>query len=445
MKKIFLVALATIVVGGLIFSGCAAPPAPPSGPEEIVVGCSAPLTGMFGSIGESHSYGMRAAVDDINKQGGIYVKEYGRKLPVKLIVVDNESDPIKSGSLAEDLILRDKVRFLITQSMPLPVHECNLADQYKVPNIVGAGPLEPWLGMREGVTPHWPYTWFTGFAIAIPPPPGDFRHGEPGYTILDTWKGMLDKFGDQTNKKVGVFALDDPDGIGWYGLFPKALGEWGYDVIGTEEELGLFPRGTTDFTPIIKEWKDNDVEILWGNCSGPDFGTLWRQCHTLGFKPKVVFVARAALEYADVNAWGGDLANGIGTELKWDPSLEGCPGIGDTTPQSLWERWREETGRPLSRGIAESGYRPMQVLFDAIERAGTLDGDAVNKAIGETDMVTIDHRVKFDPDTHFSWGPLFFGQWQKTDKPWVWECPVVFSNHDFVPVTAEPVFPVPYD
>lgn len=443
IKKLLLIPLALLLAISLVAIGCPAPAL--TGPEEIRIGAPTPLTGMFAGIGQGHSFGIRAAVEDINKQGGVYVEEYGRKLPVKLIIVDNESDMLKSGSLTEDLILRDKVHLLVTQFMPLPARECGLADQYKIPHIIGAGPLEPWLGMRMEVTPHWPYTWFTGFAIAIPAAPGDFRHGKPGYTILDTWKDMLDMFGNQTNKRVGVFAVEDPDGIGWYGLFPSALEEWGYDVLGEERHLGLFPPGTTDFTSIINEWKDSECEILWGNCAGPEFGTLWRQCHAMGFSPKTVFVARAALTYLDIAAWGGDLPNGVGTELKWDPSLVGCLGIGDTTPQSLFERWHEETGQPLDRGIGESGYRPMQVLFDAIERAGTLDGDAVSKAIGETDMMTICGRVKFDPEEHFSRGPLFFGQWQKTDKPEVWECPIVFSTHDFAPVTAEPMFPIPYD
>ncbi len=41
------------------------------------------------------------------------------------------------------------------------------------------------------------------------------------------------------------------------------------------------------------------------------------------------------------------------------------------------------------------GYHIAQLLVDAIGKADTLDGDAVVKAIGETDMMTIYHRVVF--------------------------------------------------
>jgi len=400
---------------------------------------------MYAGFGEGGAFGVKAAVEDINKLGGVFVQEFGRKLPIKLIAVNSESDPMKAGSLAENLILNDKVNFLVPNMEPPPMIApiATVADRYKIPHITGHGPLEPWLGMRMEVDPPWQYTWTTCFSIATPASPGDFRD-KPGYTIIDTWMTMLDMFGDQTNKVAGVFASDDPDGVGWYGLFPKALGEAGYEVVGIDKKLGLAPFGTTDYTSVINEWKDNDVEVLWGNSPSPHFAPIWRQAKALGFQPKMVGAARAALFYPDVNSWGGDLPNGVGIEIWWDPSYKDSPGIGDTTPLSLAERWAKATGEPLNPNIGWS-YMHIQILVDAIERAGTLDADAVVKAIGETDMMTICHRVLFDKETHLSRIPLSYGQWFKTDTPEKWELKIVFSEHDFIDVAAEPVFPVPYD
>jgi ABC-type branched-subunit amino acid transport system substrate-binding protein len=404
------------------------------------------MTGIFAGFGEGCVFGYRAAVEDINKLGGVYVEEYGRKLPVRFVVVDNGSDATKVGSLAEDLVLRDKVHALVSPDSPNEMHTPTsaVADRHKVPHIISGGPLEPWLGVRQEVTPPWPYTWFTGFAIVTPAPEGDFRHGKLGYVSMDQWRGMLDDFGEQTNKKTGVFASDDPDGVGWYALFPPVLEEWGVDVLGEERRLGLFPIGTTDFTPIITEWKDYGCEIIWGNCPAADFGTLWRQCNSLGFQPKLVIAIRAHLFYSEVNAWGGDLPLGVSGDAWWTENIKDSPGIGGTTARSLTDRWTEETGQPLNPAIGH-GYPSIQILVDAIERAGTLDGDELNKAIGETDLMTITHRVLFDEELHFSWLPLMFTQWQKTDQPWVWEDPVIVSYHDFMPVEADPLFPIPYD
>jgi branched-chain amino acid transport system substrate-binding protein len=441
MKKFLLITLMAVLMSGLIFGGCeAGPPAA----EEILVGVPAPLTGMYAGFGEGGVFGMEAAVEDINKQGGVSVEEYGAKLPIKLVVVNTESDPLKAGTLAESLIVSDEVDFLAYGDEPPPMNAgiANIADRYKVPYICTTGPMEPWLEMRGAAAGNWEYTWATGlFALGAPAPAGDFRAG-PGYTIGDTWQAMLDLYGDQTNKKAALFASDDPDGIGWYAAYPGILEGLGYDVIGADKKLGLVPMETTDFSSIINEWKDNNCEILWGNAPAPFFGTLWKQCSALGFQPKMISVGRAPLFYEDVSAWGGDLPLGIGCEVWWDPSFGDSPGIGGTTPQSLAERWAEETGKQLNRNIGP-GYSIIQVLIDAIERAGSLDGEKVNAALAETDLMTVRHRVKFD-ENQFSRGPLVFGQWQKTDQPWVWECPVVFSKHDFIEATADPIFPIPY-
>jgi branched-chain amino acid transport system substrate-binding protein len=485
VKKIVLIPLVIVLAIGLVFGACAEPapspapapaptpapapsptpspapspsptptpaptPSPPAKeiPKEIRVGTVSSLTGMFAGFGTGGSWGLSAAVDDVNRIGGVYVKEYDAQIPIRHILLNSESDPIKGGTLTENLILGEKINFLVSNPEPITVHieKNNLADRYKIPHVGGVGPFEPYCAVREEVETHWEYTWCCSFGIATPPPEGDPRHGNPGYTILETWKTWLDLFGDQTNKTIGVYASDDPDGIGWFGLFGEAIGEWGYNVVGYEDKLGLFPMGTTDFRPLIQEWKDNEVEIIWGNCPAPDFGTMWRQARSMDFKPKMVGAARAALFYTEVAAWGGDLPLGCFIEMWWHPSFdpEQCPGIGGTTPQSLAERWTEDTGLPINISTGWA-YPGIQVLADAIERAGTLDGDAVNAAIAETNLQTIDHLIKYDPVTHHTWSPLFIGQWYKTDTPEGWELPVVFSTHDFINTWAEPIFPIPYD
>lgn len=413
-----------------------------SGGQPILVGVNAPLTGVFSGMGQGGTFGMQAAVDDINKLGGVDVKEAGGKLPLKLVIVDNESDDSKAGTLEEQLIVSDKVKVNLVNISPAPlVIPCaGLADRYKIPMISG-GPMEPWLGARQQATPPWKYSWLTGFAIATPGPSGSFW-AKPGYTIVDTWMGMLDQFGSQTNKKVALFASNDADGAGWYALFPKVLKDAGYDPVGVDKSLGLLPLETTDFTSLINEWKNSAPDILWGNAPAPLFGTLWRQAQSLGFKPKIVSIGKATLFYTDINAWGGDLPNGVGGEVWWNSSWKDSPGIGDTTPQSLTDRWTKAMNQPLNPMIGW-GYQHIQVLVDAIQRAGSLDGAKINDALAKTDIMTIAQRVKFD-DQQFSQMPLAFGQWLKTDKAQKWEQDIVYSKLDFVPTSAKPLFPIPY-
>lgn len=415
-----------------------------SAPKEILIGDVGSFTGPYAAFGQG-VFGVKAAIADINKQGGVFVKKYGKKIPVRLITRDTQSDMLKGAPLAEDLILREKINFLAEHLEPPHMRQgaATMAEKYKIPYVTGVGPFESWMGIRGAITPPWTYTWAYGFAIGTPPEPGDFREGKKGYLMVPTWFGALGEYADKTNKKVAAFGADDPDGRSWYMAFTGLAKDAGYDCYRAKDQFGIFPPGTTDFTSVIQEWKKYGCEILWGNCPAPDYGILWRQARTLGFKPKIVFATRASLFYRDIQSWGGDLPHGVGMELFWDPSIKGAVGIGGTTPQSLADRWHKETKEPLNQAIGYS-YMAAQVMLAAIERAGTLDGPAVNKALGETDMNSMYGRIVFDKKTQFHRFNVQFGQWRKTDKPWKWESPVVFSFNDNIPATAKLIFPMPY-
>jgi len=436
LKKIHSLTAVLAAALAVVGVGCDKKPA-----KEIKIGFVQAQTGMFASFGKGGLFGVKAAIEDINKQGGVKVGDV--RMPLKLVAVDNESDPNKAGSLAESLITQDNVQFIVTGDEPPPMHAgvSQVADRYKVPYVTSVGPFEPWMGMRSETPTKWQYTWATGsFAINSQAKAGDFR-AKPGYTVMDTWVSMLDIYGPQTNKKIGIICSDEPDGRGWYTLFGPAIKKLGYEVVGLDKNLGLMPLETTDFSSVVKAWKDAKVDILWGNCPGPFFGAVWKQATAMGFQPKIVSIGRGALYINDVTSWGGDLAWGVGTEIWWDPSIKDSPGIAGTTPQSLADRWVKATNLPVFPSIGP-GYVGVQVLVDAIERAGSVDPEKVNAALATTDLPTVRHRVKFD-ENHFSRGPIVFGQWFKTDKPEKWELKVTFSNHDFWPTNGKAIFPRP--
>jgi len=426
-------------MGSLFLSSCKAGE---EAPTEIRLGCPVSLTGMYSGFGQGGVFGAKAAVEDINKQGGIFIKEAGKKLPVKLVVVDIASDSVKAGTLQEALILQDKVDGLVSpvEVPDLMAIRSKVGEKYGVPHVGSIGPMENWLGMwSPGELPK--YTWLTAFSLGTPAPEGDFRYGKAGYLIGDTWKAGLDMVKDQTNGKVGIYGSDDPDGKGWYAALGPAVKAWGYDPVGWDQNKGMFPYGTIDFSAMIKFWRDEEVDILFGNCSGPDFGTMWRQINTTDWKPKIVIATKASLFWEDVSSWGGDLPQGICCELWWHPGIADSPGIGSTTPQSLADSWTEETGKGLNRAIGY-GYLPTQIMLNAIERAGTLDKEEINKALAQTDMQSIWSRVVFD-ENHISRVPVCMGQWSKTDKSYIWDVNVIYSDLPSIPVEAPLIFPIP--
>jgi ABC-type branched-subunit amino acid transport system substrate-binding protein len=417
----------------------------PTVPTKILIGVPAPQTGMYSGFGAGGVWGMQAAVDDINALGGVYVEEYGKNLTLELVVRNTESDDSKAGSIAESLILTNHVDFLAYGDQPPPMNAAiaTKAQTHKIPYICTTGPAEPWLAMRAAAPGNWSYTWATGlFAIGNP---GD--RPADGYTIRDTWLAMLDLVGNETNKVAGVFASDDSDGVGWHGAFPGFLEDWGCTVIAKEDAKSLLPMDTTDFSALIDEWVDNNVEIIWGNAPAPFVKTLLEQAWaTEGFAPKLISIGRAPLFYEDVSSWVGNTSLGVLVEIWWDPAWGtsagvSAPGIGNTTAESLAARWIAKKASPVNRSIG-AGYSIIQVLIDAVERAGTLDADEVCAALENTNLMTIRHRVEFD-ENQFSRGPLVYGQWQWDEEEEDWVCPIVLSKHTFIPETGEVLFPIP--
>ena len=86
---------------------------PAKSKDKIVVGMSRPLSGWNAVIGDSaYRPVYETFVAEVNADGGVYVEEYGKKLPIELLVYDDKSDVGTMTRLTEKLILEDKVDFL---------------------------------------------------------------------------------------------------------------------------------------------------------------------------------------------------------------------------------------------------------------------------------------------------------------------------------------------
>ena len=68
--------------------------------KEILIGTNLPLTGILAGVGIEQRWVYQTAVDDVNKAGGIWVKEVGKRMPVRLVVADDASDPGKAAALS---------------------------------------------------------------------------------------------------------------------------------------------------------------------------------------------------------------------------------------------------------------------------------------------------------------------------------------------------------
>ena len=82
-------------------------------PQEVKIGAVVSLTGAGSNVGKHMKQAAELAVEEINANGGVYVKQYDKKLPVKLIVADDETKPDSAVKAVTKLTSEDNVDILV--------------------------------------------------------------------------------------------------------------------------------------------------------------------------------------------------------------------------------------------------------------------------------------------------------------------------------------------
>lgn len=334
---------------------------------EILIGAPIPVTGILSMIGLEQKWAYEQAVADINEEGGIFVKEYGKKLPVKLVIADAESDPGKAVAAVERLVRIDKVDMLLSsQTSPLVIPTCVAAEKLKVfyHTTTCLSPL--WL-------PHkfkWSTLFFTDldhFSIHV-------------YEILNSIKES------DRPKRLALLMEDTADGRALGGVFRDGATKMGYKFVFDEAWL----VGAKDYSSQILKLKAKRVDgiILFGTPS--DCVTFVRQSKELGYRAKFL--------HGFKGTWGTEFWDTLDTDAQY-VLADGFWSEDFPFPRSkelgklYYQKYQKQS---VSIGMF---YALCQTLFSAIEKAGTLDGAKVREAVLSTQFKnTAMGDLKYSPD-----------------------------------------------
>jgi branched-chain amino acid transport system substrate-binding protein len=100
----------------LLAAAAALPARAADAPSEIKLGTLYASSGRFASISMPVHYGLKLWIDEMNAQGGVFVKAFDKKLPIKLVAYDDQSNTATAATLYNQLITQDKVDVLIADS-----------------------------------------------------------------------------------------------------------------------------------------------------------------------------------------------------------------------------------------------------------------------------------------------------------------------------------------
>jgi branched-chain amino acid transport system substrate-binding protein len=149
----------------LLASAIAAGAQAADAPAEIKLGTLYASSGRYASISMPVHYGLKLWIDQKNAEGGVYVKAFDKKIPLKLVAYDDQSSTATAATLYNQLITRDKVDILVADSgsvltsVAVPIardHKMLLIDQ------TGTGaafftPDNPYIAlMADPVSSIWP-------------------------------------------------------------------------------------------------------------------------------------------------------------------------------------------------------------------------------------------------------------------------------------------------
>ena len=133
MRTRYALALFLVLVGFVVFSSV-----PASAKDSIRFGYSIALTGVLSPNAEGQVEAYAVWQELVNKKGGIYVKEEGKKLPVKMVFYDDQSEPGTAVRIYEKLITQDKVDLILPPcSTAAHFAVAPLAQKYKIPLVGG--------------------------------------------------------------------------------------------------------------------------------------------------------------------------------------------------------------------------------------------------------------------------------------------------------------------
>jgi branched-chain amino acid transport system substrate-binding protein len=347
----------------------------------IVIGTTLPLTGSLSGLGPAVKAGYEQEVAAVNAAGGVTVD--GQRDKLKLVVLDNASDPSTASSQARELVRHDHAVALLGSTTSLIITPTALtAEQLRVPFVTSLMPVEAFAsGDKQG----WKYSW-------------DFFFDESKQAAMAA-KALA---AVKSNKKVVLFTDSQPDGVVERPLYEAAFKAAGLDVVGDY----TVPVGTTNYSSFIAEAKAKGARLLAGQMTAADGVVLWRQLKSSAFHPQAAFLA----DGSDAEHWWQSLGIIAEDSLSggfWSSSEATAAQLAKIAP-TLGKKYASSP----NYAPAAVAYAVAEVLTDAISRAGSTDRGKLNAAIGHSHVPTTAGLITFNPATHTGVTPYYITQWQ---------------------------------
>lgn len=250
-----------MAAGLFLLGACGSPKASDSGGSDdaktIKIGGNFELSGAVAAYGEAENEGVKLAVEEINKDGGIDGKK------IEYVSKDNKSDNNEAASVAANLTTKDEVVAIVGPAT-------SGATKATLPNLTKA--------KTPAVTP-------SGTDDAITVQKGKVQDYIFRSCFQDSFQGIvLAKYADENLKADKAVILGDNSSDYASGL-KKAFKETYKGEIVAEEN---FTAGDKDFQAMLTKIKDKDFNVIYIPGYYTEAGLIIKQAREMGIEQPII-------------------------------------------------------------------------------------------------------------------------------------------------------------
>jgi branched-chain amino acid transport system substrate-binding protein len=324
--------------------------------SEVVIGATLPLTGAESRIGGFYKEGYELAFEQASQNGGIPVG--GKKVPVRLMLLDDTSAQATAASLADRLINSDKVHFLLgTYATNLVEAQSVVAEQNNIPYVNGGGAATAIY--KRG------YKWVFGLLAPV----------ELLAESIMKWVDGEQQAG-RLPKPASIALLWENTSHGKD--FRKGVSDFAEKSknykIAVDESFELNGK---DFSALLGKVKAAGADLFLADAHLPDYITMQRQYVTSGLCNKVISYGARGSEKQAADALGKKNVEYVLSAVWWSALLA------DKNPQAkkFVDAFKAKYNGRLPEWYQALGFETARTLFTAIEQAGSTDRKAVREKL----------------------------------------------------------------
>ena len=373
--------LVALVLGSVLLAGCAQQQA--AAPADIKIGAVVSLTGAGSNVGKHMKQSAELAVSEINAKGGVFVQAYNKKLPVTLIVADDETKPDSAVKVVTKLASEDHADLLVGgYSSAVTIATQGVVAENKIPYVV-TGASSPDVTRKAGVDTSYMFHFCPTTAM----------YGQYTTQFMDQVirPAINEKFGfpDNRTMRLAILYQDSAYGKGVLAGVTDTIvaNNLNIQIVANQS----FKLGETDFRTALTAIK--------------------------AAKPDVIYAAAFPAEQTqiDVQARRDVNLNTIILAVETNDNPDYYKGIGQFGEYSIIESRFSPYATPQSPVapadvkfkadyqakygsfpdmMGTSTYEGVYIAAQAIQNAGTLDKTAVRDALASLSMPEIVEAIK---------------------------------------------------